>query len=270
MLWCFLVLALLFSYLLYRHFTWQALPWPAEAVKPPSYQGHRGYWQGGERENTLASFRAAQQRGLQMIELDVRLSKEGLPVVFHDADLKRIGNSDKRVLDLGAEEMGSLVQAPLLEAVLMDPAVPRWINIETKTGAFFDGRLEKAIAEVVRKTQAEKRILFSSFNPLSLWRLSHHLPEVPRALLVTQEKAEGNRIYLRQMWLAPYVHLHALHLDYRFVTEEDLRNYKQRGIPVALWTVNEAEKADVFLKAGAFSIISDTLGEVPASSQSSH
>lgn len=255
------------GFLIYRQYTWKALPWPQGALRPPTYQGHRGYWKDGARENTLASFQAAQKRGLQMIELDVRLSKGGIPVVFHDSDLKRIGNAEKVVLDLSYEELQNLVQAPRLEDVLKDPQIPQWINIETKTGAVLDGSLEKAVAEVVRKSQAEKRILFSSFNPISLWRLSHLLPEVPRALLVTQEKADGNRFYLRHMLLAPYVNIHALHLDYKYVTEEDLKSFKTRGIPVALWTVNEAEKAEAFLKAGAFSIISDTLGEVPASTK---
>lgn len=257
--------AALVLFLIIRHHTWKAQPWPEDSLRPPFYQGHRGYWKNGARENTLASFQAAHKRGLKMIELDVRLSRGGVPIVFHDADLKRIGNSDKLVLDLSSDEMLNMVQAPTLEAVLKDPDSPQWINIELKSGAVFDGSLEKAVTEVVKKSQAEKRIIFSSFNPLSIWRLSRLLPKVPRALLATREKAEGNRFYLRNLWLAPYINTNALHLDYRYVTEEDLKSWKKRGIPVALWTVNEAEKAEAYLKAGAFSIISDTLGEVPTS-----
>lgn len=258
------VVALLaISALVIHHHTWQAQSWPEHSLTPPLYQGHRGYWKEGARENTLASFQAAQKRGLKMIELDVRLSKGGVPVVFHDSDLKRIANSEKLVLDLTSEELLNLVQAPTLESVLRDPELPSFINIELKTGAVFDGSLEKAVSEVVKKTQSQKRILFSSFNPIAIWRLSHLLPEVPRALLATKEIADGNRFYLRHLWLAPYINTNALHLDYNYVTEDDLRSWKKRGIPVALWTVNDAEKAEAFLKAGAFSIISDTLHEGP-------
>lgn len=261
------VILIIIGFLVYRHFTWKAEAWPQGAFKPPTYQGHRGYWKGGEQENTLGSFRAARKRGLQMIELDVQLSKGGVPVVFHDADLKRLGKSDQKVLDLEVEELEKLVGAPSLESVLKDPDVPRWLNIELKSSAIFDNGLEAAVAEVVRKTNSEKRILFSSFNPLAIRRLSHYLPDVPRALLASKEDAVGNRFYLRHLWLAPYVKAHALHLDFNYISEDELRAYSRRGIPVALWTVNDAEKAEGFLKAGAFSIISDTLGEVPALKQ---
>ncbi|KYG64130.1 hypothetical protein AZI86_12740 [Bdellovibrio bacteriovorus] len=262
-----LVAVLVLSALVIHHHTWKAQSWPENSLTPPLYQGHRGYWKEGARENTRASFQAAQKRGLKMIELDVRLSKGGVPVVFHDSDLKRIGNSEKLVLDLSADEMLNLVQAPTLESVLTDLESPQFINIELKTGSIFDGSLEKAVSEVVKKTQSQRRILFSSFNPIAIWRLSHLLPEVPRALLATKEIAEGNRFYLRHMWLAPYINTNALHLDYNYVTEEDLRAWKKRGIPVALWTVNDATKAEAFLKAGAISIISDTLYEGPLSAK---
>lgn len=257
------LVAVMVSGLVIHHFTWKAEPWPENAVQPPLYQGHRGYWKEGARENTLAAFHAAHKRGLKMIELDVRLAKGGVPVVFHDSDLKRIGSSEKTVLELSPEELFSLVQAPTLESVLADPSIPPWVNVELKTGEIFDGRLEKAVSEVIKKTQTQKRILFSSFNPIAIWRLSHLLPEVPRALLASKELAPGNRFYLRHLWLAPYINLNALHLDHNFVTEEELQAWKKRGVPVALWTVNESARAEAFIKAGALSIISDTLVEDP-------
>lgn len=256
-----LLLAILVMFLVLRHHTWQAQPWPENALKPPLYQGHRGYWKDGAQENTLASFQAAQKRGLTMIELDVRLSREGVPIVFHDDDLMRLGNSDKRVLDLSSDEMQTLVQAPNLETVLRDSSLPPLLNIELKTGAIFDGALEKAVTDVVKRTRSEERVLFSSFNPISIWRLSRLLPRVPRALLASKELAEGNRYYLRHLWLAPYVNANALHLDHRYVTEKDLQVWKRRGVPVALWTVNDEALAESYLKAGALSIISDTLCE---------
>lgn len=253
-------LCALLAFLIYRHFTWQALPWPKNAVKPPQYQGHRGYWKEGCQENTMAAFQAAARRGLQMIELDVRISKDKIPVVFHDNDLKRLAGVDKFALECTAEELKKIAKAPTLEEVILAVDIPRFINIELKTAAIFDDVLEKKVAELIRKHHCEDRVLFSSFNPLSLRRLSRLLPEVPRALLASDEDEPENKIYLRQMWLAPYAHVHLLHLDQNFVDADAVKRWQKRNIPVALWTVNDAAKAQMFLQAGAVSIITDSLG----------
>lgn len=248
-----------FTFAIFRHYTWSTLPWPTNGIKPPPYQGHRGYWKEGAQENTIESFEAAAYRGLPMVEMDVRLSRDRIPVVFHDSDLKRLAGLEKNVETCLARDLREWAKAPTLEEVLLSAAVPKYLNIELKTSSVFSGVLEEKVAELINKYQAQDRVLFSSFNPLALWRLSHYLPEVPRALLATEEKEPGNRIYLRRLWLAPYVRIHALHLDYHYVDIEQLQRWKRRNIPVALWTLNEKNKAEAYLEAGALSIITDTL-----------
>ncbi|UXR63369.1 glycerophosphodiester phosphodiesterase [Bdellovibrio bacteriovorus] len=262
-----LVLAvLLLGILVYRHKTWKALTWPQAALRPPPLQAHRGYWQGGAQENTLMAFQAARDRGFEMFELDVRLSADGIPVVFHDADLLRLGGKRKDlVAATTAENLKQWAQVSLLEEVLTSADVPRFINIELKSNHILDGALEQAVAALIRKHACESRVLFSSFNPLALWRIKKLLPEVPRALLATQEDDAENKIYLRQMWLAPYIGVHALHLDQNYVQPEDIAYWKKRQIPVGLWTVNDPEKARQFLRAGALSVISDSVVKADSS-----
>lgn len=257
-LWLFLGLCILG---LVRHWTWRAQEWPAGRWRPPHYQGHRGYWKGGQQENTLAAFSAAAQRGLQMVEMDVQLSLDQEPVVFHDLNLQRLTGSQKQVSDCSAVELKILAQVPTLEDVLRAANMPAYFNIELKTTSLFDGTLERKVVEVLEKNQATDRVLFSSFNPFSIWRLSKLLPRVPRALLASEEKEAGNRFYLRYLLFAPYIKTHALHLDHNYVDEKKLKSWVSRGIPVALWTVNDADKAQAYLQSGALSIISDTLGE---------
>ncbi|MFS4460091.1 glycerophosphodiester phosphodiesterase [Bdellovibrio sp. HCB2-146] len=253
------IVAVVFLFLFIRQKTWKPLPWPPGALRPPAYQGHRGYWKGGAQENTMAAFRAAAERGLQMFELDVRLCKGNVPVVFHDTDLKRIGHRNQNVLDLTADELQNYVNAPTLESVLQATDIPMLINIELKTNRAWDGTLEKEVAALVRKYRAEKRVLFSSFNPLAIWRLKRIIPEVPRALLASQEDEPENKIYLKKLWLAPYIGVNALHLDQNYWREKEVQAFLKRKIPVALWTVNDQKLAEKLLQAGAISIISDTL-----------
>lgn len=247
------------DFLILKHFFWKADPWPANGIKPPKYQGHRGYWKGGAQENSLASFKAAKDRGLTMIELDVRLSKDGQVVVFHDDDLKRIANDPRRVDQVSAAELEQLAKIPTLREVLLSPDVPQFLNIELKTNKASDRSLEEKVARVVRETDSCQRILFSSFNPLAIKELHRLLPQVPRALLATKEKDPANRWYLKLLVLAPYVHANILHLDHRYVTVQELHKYNKRRIPVSFWTVNDQSRADELLANGAQSIISDTL-----------
>ncbi|MDG0816367.1 glycerophosphodiester phosphodiesterase [Bdellovibrio svalbardensis] len=253
------VVASILFFAVYRHFTWRAQVWPTGAMAPVKYQGHRGYWKAGVQENTLASFKAAKERGLEMVEMDVRLSKDQVVVVFHDDDLKRLAHQQKAVSEMTADELARAAQVCTLEDVLISKEIPQLLNIELKTNRVRDGVLEEAVAKVVRKHQAEKRILFSSFNPLCIYRLGRILPEVPRALLASKENDPTNKFYLKHMWFAPYIGANLLHLDYKYVSLSDLAKWKKRGVPVAFWTVNDAQKARELLDHGAVSIITDTL-----------
>lgn len=245
--------------LVYRHKTWRALPWPEQGILPAIVQAHRGYWVKGLQENTLEAFREARRQGYRMFELDVHLSADGIPVVFHDKSLQRLGGRPDLVCNTVAADLQRWAGAPTLEAVLTDREVPEHINIEIKSDAVFDGTLELAVAALVRRLHCEGRVMFSSFNPLSVWRLKKLLPEVPRALLATREKDPSNRIYLRQLWLAPYIGVHALNLDADYTTPQEVDTFRKRGIPVSLWTVNDTERARAYLHAGALSVISDSV-----------
>lgn len=233
--------------------------WPSQALVLPTLQAHRGYWKGGAQENTIAAFREARLRGALQFECDVRLSKDLIPVVFHDEDLQRLGGRPDRVDGLTANELKRAVSAPTLQETLTDPAVPRFVNIELKSKKKLDDSLERRVSDVVKRNQAQNRVLFSSFNPMSLYRISLYLPDVPRALLVTHEEDSDNHFVLRKMLIAPFLKFHLLHLNHHMVTEDAMKVWRARNIPVAVWTVNGQEQIQKFLRMGCVSVISDTL-----------
>ena len=112
------------------------------------------------------------------------------------------------------------------------------------------------MAAVVKATRSEGRVLFSSFNPLALRRLAKLLPEVPRALLATGEENPKNKFYLRRMWLAFLARPHMLNYDGRFLTPRLAAGLRSRGVPFAVWTVEDKAEARKYLAMGAGSIIS--------------
>lgn len=89
------------------------------------YIAHRGFHDNRSEcpENSLPAFERAIQMGYG-IELDVQLTKDGVPVVFHDWDLKRAAGVDRKIRDCTFEELqsyrlfGSSQTIPAFEAVL--------------------------------------------------------------------------------------------------------------------------------------------------------
>ncbi len=240
---------------------WRPDPWPANHFSLPPWQVHRGYWVGGIQENTLEAFREAARRGQKMAELDVQLSKDGIPVVFHDDDLNRLGKRADRVCDLTVAEMKQYANAPTLAEVLSDKECVPYFNIEIKSRSANDQRVTLAVADLVKKLNAQSRIIFSSFNPMTLRVLWKELPEVPRALLATDDASDpDSAIYLRKMWLGGLCHANMLNLDKKMITPQLMKRLDERKIPVAVWTVNDKDAAGILMNKGVVSIISDQPG----------
>lgn len=233
--------------------------WPSQALILPRVQAHRGYCGEGAMENSLASLRAARAKGALMYECDIRLSKDQVPMLVHDADILRISGEPGLVAEMTAKELAAKAGLCRLEEALMDPASPRLANIEMKSKVLIDDPLERKIADVVKKCKAEKRVLFSSFNPMSIVRMGLHLPDVPRALLVSSSDDPENNYLLKNMMLAPFLSFHMLNLDTNLVTEENMSAWRAKRTPVSVWTIKNKEDVQKYLKMGVVSVISDIL-----------
>lgn len=144
--------------------------------------GHRGN-PAYVSENTLKSFKSAIDAGVDMIETDVRMSKDGVLVLLHDPDLKRVANKDLNVRDLTLKEIKEInvgtekepMQIPTLDEFfeLFAKHEDLLFDLEIKVYKHVEG--EAATIETVDKTIAlcEKynvcdRILFNSFDAFVL------------------------------------------------------------------------------------------------------
>jgi glycerophosphoryl diester phosphodiesterase len=144
----------------------------------------------------MAAFKKALELDADMIELDVVLSKDGVPVVFHDAKLNHhtsgrgaIGNyqlKDLKKLDAGSwfDIRFSDQTIPTLEEVLSFAAGNIAINIEIKQQetAYPDGYIEAHCLEMVEKYGMSEYILISSFDYSVLEKVGTLNPEIPRAI----------------------------------------------------------------------------------------
>jgi glycerophosphoryl diester phosphodiesterase len=233
-------------------------PWPKDSFPLPRTQIHRGYHMNGIQENTLAAFRRARELGAHMCECDVRLSRDGQPVVIHDNDLRRISGHANVVSETSASDLKNLAQVPTLKEVLTDENVTPFFNIELKCDRM-DDKIPRKVAELVKTLGCQHRVMFSSFNPMALWMMQNHLPEVPRALLVSPGDDPRNKWYLKKMVFAPILKLHMLNLQKDMIGTGMMQDFRFHEVTIAAWTVNDEPTARQLIAKGIASIISDKI-----------
>ncbi|KUN42008.1 glycerophosphodiester phosphodiesterase [Streptomyces longwoodensis] len=142
--------------------------------------GHRGLM-GVEPENTLRSFVAAEQAGLDVIELDLHLSKDGALVVMHDADVDRTTDgtgpiAEQTLAELRALDAGRGERVPVFEEVL--DAVRTPLQAEIK-----DVQAARALAEVLHARALVDRVEVSSFHDEAIAEIARLVPGVRTALI---------------------------------------------------------------------------------------
>lgn len=162
---------------------------------------HRGLHNNSSEapENSLRAFELAVEHGYG-IELDVQLTKDLVPVVFHDYALKRACKTSNKVSEYNYEELKqfrlfeSRQTIPTLEEVLrlVDGKVPLIVELKIPWSA-------NKLCEAVSKQLEEYQGLYciESFNPFGLIWYKKHAPNIVRGQLATdfrKEKVEGSRV----------------------------------------------------------------------------
>lgn len=230
-----------------------------QSWKLPILQAHRGHWLPSGQQNSLESLSEAKRQKYQMAEFDVQITKDGVPVLFHDFDLRHQLQKNISLLELNYSDLKKLIAVPTLTEVLLSSDRPEFLNVEVKSRQFDSPMIEEKIAEVIRKTKSADKIIFSSFNHWSLIKMKMILPDVPRALLVTQEKESWNWFYLNQMWLSSLVEPSLIHADHHMLDKDLVGLFKEQDLKLAAWTVNDLSRAKLLKSWGVDSLISDKI-----------
>lgn len=227
---------------------------PTVTFSLPVLQSHRGYWVSGIKENTLAAILEAQKQHAKMVEFDIRLSKDGVLFLNHDADLVRIWGVSRRLCDCHSTEL-KVLGLSTLEEVIKKTSVK--LNIEIKSEKIESDGVEEKLAQLIARYDLYERVVVSSFNPFVLIRLKKIDSLVARALLVARRKHEQNKLYLRWMMLAPVVQPQFVHMYYEDIDAAMVKALRPSHVKIVAWTVNDSQRITQLLKMGVSSIISD-------------
>jgi glycerophosphoryl diester phosphodiesterase len=249
------------------------LPPVFESARPLVF-AHRG----GAKlapENTLAAFESGMAAGADGVELDVRLSRDGVPVVFHDADLDRTTDRSGPVIALSAAELarvdaghrfandgafpfrGQGVGIPTLESVIRRLTSARVI-IEMKGDVT---ELAPAVAGVVRRTGAVDRVCVSSFSQRLLDTLRREAPEITTSASQLEARWTLHRSWVRwpRASRRPFVAFQVPEWAGRLhvVTPAFVRQVHREGRVLQVWVVDSEQDARRLLEWGVDGLITD-------------
>ena len=230
----------------------------------PLIIAHRGY-RAKYPENTLASFSAALDIGVKMIELDVMLTRDRKMVVIHDATLKRTTDGHGQVNSYTLRELKELdagtwfhprfagERLPELEDVLDLVHGRTLLNIEIKSNAYEAHQppdaIEKQVVELVRRKNALTSVLISSFE----WKILENVASVedaPAIALISKYPAEGDNVKLCIRLKAFSWHPNCRELKY-----DQVKIMREEGIRVFPYNVDSPGEYQRMVQMGVDGII---------------
>lgn len=210
--------------------------------------GHRGdpY---RVRENTLASVRSAFARGADAVEIDVRLTRDGVPVLLHDETLERLWGHDVRLDAVTSPQLKELAQGgiPTLREALMEAGAGRlMIDLPGATA-----EAVRTVVGLVRECGARERTYYCAG---------------PDTMLAVRAADPGAEIALTWTTLSPprRVLIDAVAprwLNYRFglVSRELTDALHRDGLLVSAWTPDTKRSMRALLRADVDAVTTNRL-----------
>ncbi|MFK0293874.1 glycerophosphodiester phosphodiesterase [Streptomyces sp. NPDC090442] len=209
--------------------------------------GHRGMM-GVEPENTLRSFVRAEREGVDAIELDLHLSKDGALVVMHDPDVDRTTDgagpiAERTLAELRELDAGRGERIPVFEEVVEAVRLPLQAEIKDVAAA-------QALVEVVGARDLTGRVEVISFHEEALAAARGALPGARTGLVAEHYDAEV-------VGRATAVGAELVSLDIRRLTLELVERAHAAGLRVLGWTVNTHDQLRLARGLGLDGVVTD-------------
>lgn len=206
---------------------------------------HRGLHDvaAGRAENSLAALDAAARAGYP-VEIDVRLTADGQPVVVHDDQLGRLTGAAVRVSDTPAARLrglrlcGTDARIPTLREAADTLTGRAPVLVDLKTTVLRVGLLERAVRDCLRDARVDWAV--ASFNPRSVGWFARHAPGVVRGHTLGASAPTGPpwpvRWAVRARIVQPWTRGHFLAHELAGLPNPFVGYWRARGLPVVAWT----------------------------------
>jgi len=225
--------------------------------------GHRGASSYAPM-NTLPAFELAADQGADGIELDVWLPADGDQlVILHDVTVDHTTNGSGSILTKTFKECKELdasyrfpqyrgVQIPTLDEVFEAVGHRLIVNVEIKADPAMRPETAAAVANCIRRSGMERRVIVSSFSALVLRGFREVMPEVPIGFLYAEDTPESEWELIQAL---PH---EAIHPHNTLIDEAFMADAAADGYLVNTWTVNDPNRARALAALGVRGLITDT------------
>lgn len=228
-------------------------------------------------ENTMGAFRHALTMPIDTIEFDVQMSRDGQPVVFHDATVDRVTDGTGNILDLDFAYLRSLnaaahflagwpqpEQIPTLHEVLSLARNRVRVSLEVKSSER-DGvytRYPHIVETIIREVRALNmldQVLFISFDWQALQEIKRIEPGATTGANVSADlwNPQGEHALEQLVQQLTELGCDWLNLDHTLFTTEILAAVHKHELKLGLWTVDTLEDLQRYAVAGADALTSD-------------
>ncbi len=208
-------------------------------------------------ENTLEAYRSAIELGADMIETDIWLTKDGVPVMLHDGNLNRTGKHDRHVADMTFEEVRRIkvnytdkfgdkytsCLVPSVEEVLVlcrDTGAHVCLELKTIAAA---GPVKDLIDKTGFREEDAIILVWTNDNVKEAYKYFKRAPIYHLAPLGDYKKAEDKDEYFKEVRKIGLRGLDVNAYELFGMPEEEVKRYvflaKKYGMPIVVWTVDD-------------------------------
>ncbi|PHN06264.1 glycerophosphodiester phosphodiesterase [Flavilitoribacter nigricans] len=220
-------------------------------------------------ENTLAAIRQAVELGVDMIEIDVILSKDGEVIVIHDDKIDRTTDGEGIVKEMTLEEIRQYDAGSWFDARFAGEKVPTLdevfeaidgrtiLLIEIKDGDEAYPGLEKKVVDAIHRFDAGDWVVVQSFNQKSVLRTREMDPSLITYYLMGKNFADFYEELASESTSSTPLPYNGIAVHFSGIDAERAKKVHDTGYKLLVWTVNEEEDMEKMMTAGVDGIITD-------------
>jgi len=218
-------------------------------------------------ENTLDSIKTAAELGCRWVGLDVKLTKDSVPVIFHDDTLERTTNGSGNIADMLYADIQDLDAGSWYSDGFAGVAIPTLeeaievlyqhnlgLNLEINPSPGRENETAEVALDVLTRIWDDMdTIMLSSSQHVTLETCLDMAPDFKRALSMEDPLPNWNE-------LADYLQVSAINIDGRdkALTRESVENYIESGKLIGAYTINDPLRAKLLFSWGVDFVFSDT------------
>ena len=231
----------------------------------PIIIAHRGARKAAP-ENTIAAFKKAEKMGFDGVEMDIVLTKDLIPVVFHGDNLSHSTRESGLICEMMSENVLSIDAGGLFDKKYAGENIPSlketleylstnrlFINLELKRQPRKIKGVEKIVANLVKEFDLSERVLISSFSPWILKRFSKAAPEIPTSLLTGPHPF----FFLKTLLSANMLSVSAINPILQYTSDTLVKFAHARDWRVYVWAANTKQEYQKAIEMEIDGIITD-------------